>query len=157
MNNTPANNNLEIDVEAQWQKFSARHLPHHHRTLPRWAVAACICLVVGVTLAMTLPRLLNDQSQVQPRTDAPALSDKTSQETVAETSFIFHNVTLQQVLDTLSAHYHVTVIYINKEAAQMRLYTQIDKDLMLSEAVSLLNQLGGMSLRIENEGTLIVE
>ena len=120
---------------------------------PSLAVAAGICLVVGVPLAMTLPRLLNDQ----PRTEAPALSEETSLETTAETSFIFHDVTLQQVLDTLSTYYHVNVIYNNKEAAQLRLYTQIEKDLELSEAVSLLNQLGGMSLRIENEDTLIVE
>lgn len=157
MNNTPVNNIPEIDVEAQWQKFSARHLPHRHRMWPRWVAAASICLVVGVTLAVTLPRLQNDQPQVQPRTGAPALSDETSQEAVVETSFIFHDVTLQQVLDTLSAYYHVNVIYLNKEVAQLRLYTQIEKDLMLSETVDLLNHLGGISLRIENEDTLIVE
>ena len=157
MNNTPANITPEIDVEAQWQKFSARHLPHRHRVLPRWAVAACFCLVVGGTLAMTLPRLLNDQPQVQPQSAAPALSEVTSQDVVAATSFVFHDVSLQQVLDTLSAYYHVNIIYINKEAVQLRLYTQLEKDLMLSEAVSLLNQLGGLSLRIENEDTLLVE
>lgn len=157
MNNTPANIIPEIDVEAQWQKFSARHLPHRHHMLPRWAVAACICLVVGVTLAVTLPRLTDNKPQAQAMTETPIMEEETSQETVAETSFIFHDVTLQQVLDTLSAYYHVNVIYNNKEAAQLRLYTQIEKDLELSEAVSLLNQLGGMSLRIENEDTLIVE
>lgn len=158
MNNTPANITPEIDVEAQWQKFSASHLPHRQRVLPRWAVAACFCLVVGVALAMTLPRLLNDQPQIQqPRPAAPVLSEVMSQDVVAATSFVFHDVSLQQVLDTLSAYYHVNIIYINKEAAQLRLYTQIEKDLMLSQAVSLLNQLGGISLRIENEDTLLVE
>ncbi len=157
MNTTPIYNIPEVDVEAQWQKFSARHLPHRHRMLPRWVAAACICLVVGVTLAVTLPRLANNKSQAQTSIDIPVMEDETPQETTAETSFIFHDVTLQQVLDTLSVYYHVNVIYINKEAAQLRLYTQIEKDLMLPEAVSLLNQLGGMSLRIENEDTLIVE
>lgn len=154
----PITNNLpEIDVEAQWQKFSARHLPHRHRMLPRWVAAACICLVVGVALAVTLPRLSANKPQAPIMAEAPALSEETLQETIAETSFVFHDVTLQQVLDTLSAYYHVNVIYINKEAAQLRLYTQIEKDLTLSGAVSLLNQLGGMSLRIENEDSLIVE
>ena len=158
MNNTPANIIPEIDVEAQWQKFSARHLPHRHRMLPRWVAAASICLVVGVTLAMTLPRMINDKPEVQAVTESSALTEKTVLGTTkAETSFIFHNVSLQQVLETLSAYYHVNVIYNNEEAAEMRLYTQIDKDLTLIEAVSLLNQLGGMSLRIENETTLIVE
>lgn len=154
----PITDNIpEIDVEAQWQKFSARHLPHRHRMLPRWVAAACICLVVGVALAVTLPRLSANKPQVPTMTEAPALSEETLQETIAEASFVFHDVTLQHVLDTLSAYYQVNVIYINKEAAQLRLYTQIEKDLTLSDAVALLNQLGGMSLRIENEDTLIVE
>ncbi len=157
MNTTPTNYIPEIDVEAQWQKFSARHLPHRHHMLPRWVAAACICLVVGVTLAVTLPRLADNKPQAQTMVETPALEKETMQEPQEETSFIFRNVTLLQVLDTLSAYYHVNVIYNNKEAVQLRLYTQIEKDLSLSEAVVLLNKLGGISLRIENEDTLIVE
>ncbi len=154
----PTTNNIpEIDVETQWQKFSARHLPHRHRMLPRWIAAASICLVVGVTLAVTLPRLADNKPLAQANIETPALAEETVQETVEETSFIFHNFTLRQVLDTLSAYYHVNVIYINEEVAQKRLYTQIEKDLRFSEAVAQLNQLGGFSLRIENKDTLIVE
>lgn len=140
----------EVDVDAEWKKFAAVHT--RRKSLPLRAVAASVALVVCfVVAAITLPKFIGHQAVEE--TEPVALSADMQTETE---TFVFHDVSLGEVLNELAAYYEVNVICQNRQLLDIHLYTQIDKSLTLTEVLSLLNHFDNVNIRLEGE-TLIVD
>lgn len=144
----------EIDVEAQWQKFSASHhsvWPSRFRAMAA-GFAIVVCLAVA---AVVLPPMLGQsdgQTQVEPSSDV--ILPKAEKPETAE--FIFHDVTLAEALAEISDYYQVEVEVINDEAMALRIYTQVEKYATAGEVVAFLSNLDNIDLSLE-AGKIIVQ
>jgi len=139
-----------IDVEQEWKKFSARHSNHTWRTHP-WAVAASLLLVFGVAVAAVLPPVLDRLAQ-RPADREEVVSTTTDEVT---TGFVFHDVALSEILQTLATHYGATIDCQNTEAMKMRLYIQMDKSLSLEDAVAFLNHFDQVNLQLDGQVIIV--
>lgn len=145
---------VNVDVDKEWAKFAAKHQQGNWFSRFR-AVAACALLVIGIAVAAVAPSFF-------PKSDAPAEAENAGGGAdVAEMTegnvMLFHDVTLDEILDKLSTLYDAEVICSNEEALQLRLYTQIDRNATLSEALDVLNHFEQVNLRLDEENRIIVE
>ena len=147
----------EIDVEHEWNKFAARHTtPWYVRYR---AIAACAALFVGVTIAAIVHITATPTKPTQQSEDGkPAPTEQTQQVGTSEQEmFVFDNATLKTVLMNLAVHYNAEVEFRNSKSRNIRLHVQIDKGLSLQEAVELLNHFDKVNLKLTDNNTIIAE
>ena len=68
----------------------------------------------------------------------------------------FENAELQQILQELSNHYHVGVVFRNEQARHVRLYTKWDTTAPLTTIIERLNGFEKVSIRL-NKDQMIAE
>ena len=68
----------------------------------------------------------------------------------------FENAELQQILQELSNHYHVGVVFRNEQARHVRLYTKWDTTAPLTTMIERLNGFEKVSIRL-NKDQMIAE
>ncbi|MCQ2238537.1 MAG: DUF4974 domain-containing protein [Bacteroidaceae bacterium] len=147
------------DVDAEWQSFRTRHMSKKPATWHKFiAVAASLLLICGIGIAAILPvfRQETAQSQDTPVTPKEAQAQPKGTVTVSAESFVFHQVTLENILNQLAAHYHAQVQFANPELKSITLYVQIDKNQTLQQAVQFLNHFDKVNIRLQGD-TMVVE
>lgn len=126
---------------------------------------ACLILMVGLAIAVAAPMIREffappssasvELAEKQPAHDDTAVT--TPEGIVADeaATFIFHDVALGEVLQTLADHYGATIDCRDDEAMQMRLYVQIEKSLSLHEVIAFLNHFENIHLSLDGNTIVI--
>jgi hypothetical protein len=68
----------------------------------------------------------------------------------------FENIELQQILQELSTHYHVGVVFRNEQVRHIRLYTKWDTTAPLKQMIERLNGFEKVSIKL-NDNQMIAE
>ncbi len=154
----------EIDVDAEWETFSAKHTVSPRRSfLWSGSRAASIAAIIGssiiavaagfvVTVAVTghKPQSTAEDGAVAPSvvavsTDSITVYSDTVK--VSLTPVLFENEPLEKIMKEVADTYGVEVRFNNKEAASLRLYYKLDPSLTLDEVVGQLNTFEQISIR----------
>lgn len=147
--------NKHVDVEAQWQTFSRRHI-HKRRTL--WfgsrsaSIAAhiatsLVAVAIGIVVSVSTPERTSESdtysndNDVKANVTATADSVSMKRDSVPTTSspVIFEDTPLQTIMEKVAEAYNVEVKFNNKEAASLHLYYKWNPALPLEEIIKQLN------------------
>ena len=163
------------DIEAEWQRL-AQSQRARAAVIPLWrkvAVTAAIAVALfGLSYAAVttgffgLQKQDNEPKEVQksetpqqlPAHEASSAIEVANDSTPAAAAEprLYDNVPLEQMLNELSAYYHVDVEYRSDDVRLLRLYYQWEPDYPLDKVVEMLSHFE--SLSISREGNkLIVE
>lgn len=174
---TQATQVTDEEIDAEWQRLAH----HKHLTatvIPLWrkiaAAAAIMIALFGFTYAAVrtgffgVEKLLTpkDTTHVEKKTITKEQETKieevlTEEEQVEEVPVkvephLYDNVPLEQMLNELSAYYHVDVEYTSDDVRSLRLYYQWEPDFSLDKVVDMLSHFETFSIHREGN-KLIVE
>lgn len=173
----------EVDVEEEWEHFSAQHPVPRQRS--RMKIAASIAGVVfasGLAFAATvqlgiLPffgnkQPANPQPQIRQTTVADSLKQVREQrkavidsltrtllpqkDSIPVQPVVFENVSLKTIIETMAQYYHAEVKVLNPGAAHVRLFFKWDKQASLQQNIELLNAFDRVNLTY-SDNTLTIE
>ena len=152
----------EVDIEEEWEHFSAQHPVPRQRS--RMKIAASIAGVIfasGLAFAATvqlgiLPffgnkQPVNPQPQIQQTTVADSLKQVREQRKA-----VIDNVSLKTIIETMAQYYHAEVKVLNPGAAHVRLFFKWDKQASLQQNIELLNAFDRVNLTY-SDNTLTIE
>lgn len=146
----------EVDVNAEWARFSDRHAVGHCRPF-LWsgsraasiavivgssivAVAAGIAITVGVTKHSRdsiADNPVSAPSVAAGATDTIGARGDTAK--VALAPIMFENESLETIMKEIAATYRIEVKFNNESAASLHLYYKLDPSLSVNDVVEQLN------------------
>lgn len=146
----------EVDVNAEWARFSDRHaMGHRHPFLWPGSRAASIAAIVGTSIvavaagiAITVGVTRHSQGAIADDTaSAPSVASVATDSIcargdttkVALAPIMFENEALETIMKEVAATYRVEVKFNNKSAASLHLYYKLDPSLSLNDVVEQLN------------------
>lgn len=159
---------INPDVNAEWQRFSASHVSGVKPRRGWLKVAASIIgvlMVYGIALAaihfvrqhaengMKSPV---QETQVSNAYQPTELADSLSPDTVVSKVVRFDEATLQKILTDMADYYRLRVEWKNEETKKLRLFYQWDQGLTPSEIIEQMNTFERFGLEL-NDSTIIVE
>lgn len=151
--------NKEIDVEAEWMSFSAKHAAPSRRYF-RWvgtraasiaaviftsivAVAAGIAVTVSVAEQKTEPEIKENNRQTTAVSPADATTDiiivPTDSVATDHASVLFKDESLEKIMNEVATIYDVEVKFNNDDVSGLHLYYKLNPALSIDEVVSQLN------------------
>ena len=159
----------DATVQAEWEKFAARHLqaaPALHLWRRIAAVAAIAIVFFGIVVAAVQTRcfgLLPEQKAViedtrqaiTPDGNTTNVTDIEETSPLTDVSHLYDNVPLEQIVNDLSAHYHVQVEWRTDEARDLRLYYQWEPSFTLDKVVDMLNSFEAINIMREGDKIII--
>lgn len=159
---------INPDVNAEWQRFSASHISGERPRRGWLKVAASIIgvlMVSGIALAtIHFVRQHTEngikspvqEMQVSNAYQPTELADSLSPDTVVSKVVRFDEATLQKILTDMADYYRLRVEWKNEETKKLRLFYQWDQSLTPSEIIEQLNTFERLGLEL-NDSTIIVE
>lgn len=159
---------INPDVEAEWQRFSASHLIGEKPKRGWLKVAASIVGVLMVSgIALATIHLVRQhveegmkspvqEMQVSDAYQPTELADSLSSDTIVSKVVHFDEATLQKILTDMADYYRLRVEWQNEEAKTLRLFYQWDQSLTPSEIIEQMNTFERFGLELNNS-TIIVE
>lgn len=148
----------DIDVEAAWCKFDARH---HVTSRPslwhRWGVAASIALVCFVAVALSVPALQQFWVSATPDNEPAEPAIMTAEEACVEETaqaFSYRNVPLSEIVTQLATRFDAVVD--NQAAEDIRLYVVLERQWSLEECIAFLNHFEQVNITLTNDNTIEV-
>ena len=168
---TLASADAEVDVDAEWQKFSQCHKKPKFQFLWNGSRAASIAAVaftslaavaIGITFAVktfeTKPQPIEvtaESSVERPATmSEPICKDSTIvTEVVAilNTPIVFEDTSLEEILSRVAEVHGATVEYKRPETAQLHLYYKFDPTIPLKETIEQLNTFEQINISISGK------
>lgn len=174
---TQATQVTDDEIDAEWQRLAH----HKHLTatmIPLWrkiaAAAAIIIALFGFTYAAVRAGFFGvekflapkETTHVEKKTTTKEQETKieevlTEEEQVEEVPVkvephLYDNVPLEQMLNELSAYYHVDVEYRSEDVRSLRLYYQWEPEYPLDKVVEMLSHFETFNIHLEGN-KLIVE
>ena len=174
---TQATQVTDDEIDAEWQRLAH----HKHLTatmIPLWrkiaAAAAIIIALFGFTYAAVRTGFFGvekflapkETTHVEKKTTTKEQETKieevlTEEEQVEEVPVkvephLYDNVPLEQMLNELSAYYHVDVEYRSEDVRSLRLYYQWEPEYPLDKVVEMLSHFETFNIHLEGN-KLIVE
>ncbi len=170
---TQATQVTDDEIDAEWQRLA------HHKNLtatviPLWrkiaAAAAIMIVLFGFTYAAVRTGLKflapKETTHVEKKTTTKESETKieevlTEEEQVEEVPVkvephLYDNVPLEQMLNELSAYYHVDVEYRSEDVRLLRIYYKWEPDFTLDKVVEMLSHFEAFNIHREGD-KLIVE
>lgn len=159
---------INPDVEAEWQRFSASHLIGEKPKRGWLKVAASIVGVLMVSgIALATIHLVRQhveegmkspvqEMQVSDAYQPTELAESLSSDTIVSKVVHFDEATLQKILTDMADYYRLRVEWQNEEAKTLRLFYQWDQSLTPSEIIEQMNTFERFGLEL-NDSTIIVE
>lgn len=156
------------DVDAEWAKFEAQHLPKQTTSNGMWlrkvaAVVAGFVLVCAVyALSVTLglaPNIFFDEGGAIAESATRKVNSIESELTQGDDdseSVLFDNVALADILSDFGAYYDLSLHYNSDEVKSVRLYFNWNKSLTLDENIASLNTFEKINIKLDGD-TLIIE
>ena len=175
---TQATQVTDDEIDAEWQRLAH----HKHLTatmIPLWrkiaAAAAIMIALFGFTYAAVrtgffgIEKIINiketsHKEEVVPTEEKePAIQEisqvageSTKEAPVKTEPRLYDNVPLEQMLNELSAYYHVDVEYRSEDVRSLRLYYQWEPEYPLDKVVEMLSHFETFNIHLEGN-KLIVE
>ena len=166
------------EIDAEWQRL-VHSRQNHAAVIPLWrkiaAAAAIVIALFGFTYAairtgffgiekkmatQETPHKVENVSTKDNEPTAQEILQNTEESTenapVKTEPRLYDNVPLEQMLNELSAYYHVEVEYRSQEVRSLRLYYQWEPDYSLDKVVEMLSHFETFNIHLEND-KLIVE
>ena len=158
----------QLDMDVLWQEFEAEHElefdePEAKRIgLPLHKIAALfIGAVLTAGLAFAAVQMVMNANKPAPeptKTEAPAAAPKAVQPkdeapadtVVAEKSVTFDNITLEQILTQIAAHYKAEVEFENEDARSYRLFIKWNSEEPLERIVERLNNFESINIELKD-------
>lgn len=173
---TLASTDAEVDVDAEWEKFSRLHKKPKFQFLWSGSRAASIAAIaftslaavaIGITVAVKsfAPKPQPIEVAAESSVETPATmygttgkdSTVVTEEVAAiNTPVVFEDASLEEILSRVAEVHGATVEYKKPETAQLHLYYKFDPAIPLNETVEQLNTFEQIDIRIEGK-TLIVD
>lgn len=168
---TLASTDAEVDVDAEWQKFSQCHKKPKFQFLWSGSRAASIAAIaftslaavaVGITVAVKTsepkpqPIEVTAESSVErPVTISDTIGKDSTVVTevvaVLNTPIVFEDTSLEEILNRVAEVHGATVEYKRPETAQLHLYYKFDPTISLNETVEQLNTFEQINIRISGK------
>ena len=167
----------EDEIDAEWQRLS-QSKQNHAAVIPLWrkiaAAAAIMIALFGFTYAAVRTGFFGvekflapkETTHVEKKTTTKEQETKieevlTEEEQVEEVPVkvephLYDNVPLEQMLNELSAYYHVDVEYRSEDVRSLRLYYQWEPEYPLDKVVEMLSHFETFNIHLEGN-KLIVE
>lgn len=164
----------QVDVEAEWARFSLSHAKKPRRTLRFFGSRAAsvavvissslVALAAGIMITVNItdrrPAAGEGEHEMTLRTSSFAVEDsitgKTDTITGSSLPIMFENETLETIMKVVAERYGVKVKFVNREAASLHLYHKLDPTLPLDEVISRINTFEQINIRRSGE-TLIID
>ena len=165
------------EIDAEWQRLS-QSKQNHAAVIPLWrkiaAAAAIMIALFGFTYAAIRTGFFGvekflapkETTHVEKKTTTKEQETKieevlTEEEQVEEVPVkvephLYDNVPLEQMLNELSAYYHVDVEYRSEDVRSLRLYYQWEPEYPLDKVVEMLSHFETFNIHLEGN-KLIVE
>lgn len=164
------------EVDAEWQRLVSSER-HQSKVIPLWrkiaAAAAITIALFGLTYAAVrtgffgVEKLLTPKNEnqkiekkstkeIEPTTEGTLLDAEENSKVIPVKSepHLYDNVPLEQMLNELSAYYHVDVEYRSEDVRSLRLYYQWEPDYSLDKVVEMLSHFE--TFNIYQEGNKLV-
>lgn len=167
----------EDEIDAEWQRL-IQSKQNHAAVIPLWrkiaAAAAIMIALFGFTYAAVRTGFFGvekflapkETTHVEKKTTTKEQETKieevlTEEEQVEEVPVkvephLYDNVPLEQMLNELSAYYHVDVEYRSEDVRSLRLYYQWEPEYPLDKVVEMLSHFETFNIHLEGN-KLIVE
>ena len=158
-------------VDEAWKQFNAKYhvkeenvtpsLAPRHSFWKRYGVAACLLLACVVAVAITIVR--REEVGVRSKEVGVSLSEelgvrseeyKVEEIVENETSIIYRNVALSQIVEQLAVAHNASVIFL--ASADIRLYVELERSWTLQESIDFLNHFEHVHLVLTPEQTIEV-
>ena len=148
-------------VDEAWKQFNAKYhvkgesaapsLAPRHSFWKRYGVAACLLLACMVAVSLVRNEELGVRSE--------ELIDNSEEYKVEEiveneTSIIYRNVTLSQIVEQLAVTHNASVDYL--ASADIRLYVELERSWTLQESIDFLNHFEHVHLVLTPDQTIEV-
>ena len=166
------------EIDAEWLRL-AQSKQNHAAVIPLWRkIAAAVVIVIALfgftyaairtgffgiekkTTAMETPNKVENVSTKENEPTAQEIlqnTDESNEDAPVKTEpRLYDNVPLEQMLNELSAYYHVDVEYRSEDVRSLRLYYQWEPDYSLDKVVEMLSHFETFNIHLEND-KLIVE
>ena len=157
----------QMDVDEAWQRFERRHFSHsrqEHSWRKIVAAIAGILLLSGIAWAAvhmvnrmstdkvpeTTVTTTQDASHVGSRPDVDDMTDH------PDDRVVYDNVTLEQIMDEIAAHYGLDVEFLNAEARNLRFHFVWDKADGVDKVLDDLNHFERVNIE-QQDNLLIVQ
>lgn len=153
------------DIDLEWKKFEAETIerrsitPRRRRMLSRAASIALLCGIGLTAVAATLFVIQTSGIHEDTIETPPVIeSAEASEAEVTATDMAgfnldaliqeFDNAQLQTLTAYLQQRYGIEPVFVNDEARYVRLYVTLEKEMLLTDVVDLLNNLQNVQFRI---------
>ncbi|MDE6288931.1 MAG: DUF4974 domain-containing protein, partial [Muribaculaceae bacterium] len=164
----------EIDVDAEWKRFSATHSTRPRRYF-KWmgsraaSIAAVIftsivAVAAGIAISVSIedksaPTVIEDNRETAEVSNADNTSEviiaQTDSVTADPTPVLFENESLETIMNEVATAYDVVVKFNNDEVSDLHLYYRLDPALSIDEVVSQLNTFEQINIK-RNGNTLTI-
>lgn len=158
-------------VDEAWKQFNDKYHVKEDPVAPsltprrnfwkRYGVAACLLLACMVAVAITIVRseklgVWSVEVDASLSEELGERSEEYMDEEIEEneTSIIYRNVALSQIVDQLALTHHVSVNYL--ASADIRLYVELDRSWTLQESIEFLNHFEHVNLELTSDQTIEV-
>lgn len=168
---TLASTDAEVDVDAEWQKFSQLHnKPKFHflwsgnraASIAAIAFTSLAAVAIGITVAVKTfepkpqPIEVTAESSVEKPVTISETIGKDSTVVVEEgavlnTTVVFEDASLEEILSRIAEVHGVTVEYMKPETAQLHLYYKFDPAIPLKETVEQLSTFEQINIHISGK------
>lgn len=146
----------DIDVDAEWEIFSARHAVSPRPSF-LWfgSRAASIATIIGTSIVAVAAGIAVTVAIIDHKQESTAYDENVAPSVVAvstdsitaqgdtvkinQTPTLFENEPLEKIMKEVAEAYGVEVEFNNKEVASLHLYYKLDTSLPLNEIVEQLN------------------
>ncbi len=162
-----------VDVDAEWEKFSNKYAVHHSRSFfglgnraaSIVAITATSIIAVAAGIAVTVaiidhkPELMADECTVSQGVEVvttDAINTRIDSVYVVLCPVVFENEPLEKIMKGIACAYGVEVKFNNRDAALLHLYYKLDPTLPLNEVVEQLNTFEQINIK-QNGNILIID
>ncbi len=146
-------------VDEAWQRFNAKYHVKEENVAPsltprrsfwkRYGVAACLLLACMVAVAITLVRSEKAGASLSEELGVRSEEYKGDENEMIEeneTSIVYRNVALSQIVEQLALMHNAKVEYL--ASTEVRLYVELDRNWSLQECIDFLNHFEQVHLEL---------
>ena len=151
-------------VDEVWKQFNAKYhvkeesvtpsLAPCHSFWKRYGVAVCLLLACMVAVAYSLVRSEESGASLSEELGVRSEEYKIEEIVENETSIIYRNVALSQIVEQLAVVHNASVDYL--ASADIRLYVELDRSWTLQESIDFLNHFEHVHLVLTPDQTIEV-
>ena len=165
----------EVDVDAEWQRFSQLHKKSNYHSLWNTSRAASIvsiaftslaAVAIGITVAVNTfePKpqpieVVAESSVESPVTLSEPIDNDSTVVPLAVSalnpSIVFEDAPLEEILNRVAEVHGTTVEYKSPETAQLHLYYRFDPNIPLKEILEQLNTFEQINIRISGKKIIV--